>query len=103
MSSNNIWKYLSIQFYILWIPIFACFFVGVPSIVVWGILLYICICSLFVVRGIIHALNEGNKKLATTIFILLLFGILIATFPIYIDVAYSFGYMIQHNIFLSYP
>lgn len=97
------WLFLCVPLYFLWLPIYACFFVGVPSIIVWLFLFYILICSILQAINIHHALKNSDKPLAIKMFLLQFIGILFAVYPILLDIDYSIRYMVQHDIFSSYP
>ena len=97
------WYLLCIPLYFLWMPIFACFFAGGPSIFVWTLLLYMLICTGLQSYNIIRAYKKGEKTLAIKMFLLFLIGILVATSPIFSNFDYSIKYMLYHNIFTSYP
>ena len=99
----NHWVLLCLPLYFLWFPIFVCFFVGVPSIIVWLFLFYIIICSILQAINIHHALNNNDKPLAIKMFLLQLIGIFFAVWPITCNIDYSIRYMVQHNIFSSFP
>ena len=97
------WYLLCIPLYFLWMPIFAWFFAGGPSIFVWILLLYMLICAGLQSYNIIRAYKKGEKTLAIKMFLLFLIGILVATSPIFSNFDYSIKYMLYHNIFTSYP
>ena len=99
----NYWLLLCVPLYFLWLPILVCIFLGVPSIIVWLFLFFICICSLLQAINIHHALNNNDKPLALKMFLLQIIGIIIAIGPILIDIDYSIRYMVQHDIFSSFP
>ena len=99
----NHWSLLCIPLYFLWLPIFLCFIIGVPSVVVWLLLIIICFCSLLQAINIVHALNEGNKTQAIKMFLLQILGILVAVSPTLLNIDYTISYLVQHNIFASYP
>lgn len=99
----NHWELLCVPLYFLWLPIFLCFFAGVPSVVVWLFLFYIFICSILQAINIHHALNNNDKQLAIKIFLLQIIGIIIAVWPILENIDYSIQYMVQHDIFTSVP
>ena len=99
----NHWRLWCVPLYFLWFPIFTCFFVGIPSVVVWGFLFYLCLSTIFQIINIFHALNENDKSLAIKMLLLQLLGILFAVWPIICNIDYSIRYMVQHNIFSSFP
>ena len=99
----NYWLLLCLPLYFLWLPILVCIFVGVPSIIVWFFLFCICICSLLQAINIHRALNDNDKPLALKMFLLQIIGIIIAVGPILIDIDYSIRYLVQHDIFSSFP
>ena len=99
----NYWLLLCVPLYFLWLPIIVCIFVGVPSIIVWLFLFYILICSILQAINIHHALNNNDKPLAIKMILLQIIGIIFAVWPILVDIDYSIRYMVQHDIFSSFP
>lgn len=86
-----------------WMPIFFCFFSGAPSIIVWIILVLIVACCGLQLMTIYYTMREGEYLLSLKILILTVLGVVVGTFPVFLNTSYSVHYMLQHNIFLSYP
>lgn len=69
----------------------------------WLFLFYILICSILQAINFHHALNNNDKPLAIKMILLQIIGIIFAVWPILVDIDYSIRYMVQHDIFSSFP
>ncbi|MBP3768321.1 MAG: hypothetical protein J6I31_08615 [Prevotella sp.] len=99
----NNWKVMCFLLYAQWMPIFFCFFFGAPPIIVWIVLVLIVACCGLQLMNIYFAVKEGEYLLSLKILILTVLGVVVGTFPVFLNTDYSIKYMFHHNIFLSFP